>query len=189
MVSLRSLEAIAFQVLLVAALGGMKAGGIPPPQSFPPPVYGDFIQRVQQVLKLHKNVPGLRNTRKHQEIVDRRSALARNIREERKDAKQGDIFSPEITEVFQRVIQSTFRGPGAPNVRKTIRQGEPLKGWRLTVNGDYPEHLPVTTIPPTLLLNLPQLPTGMEYRIVGHDFVLEDTQARLIVDFIPGALP
>jgi hypothetical protein len=29
----------------------------------------------------------------------------------------------------------------------------------------------------------------MAYRIVGHDFVLQDTEARLIIDFIPGALP
>jgi hypothetical protein len=185
--SLRSLKAI--PVLLLVAAVAVKAGGSTPSLSFPPWISADFIQRVQQVLKLHKNVPGLRNTRKHQEIVDRRSALAQNIREERKDAKRGDIFTDEITEEFRKVIQNTFQGPAAPNVRKTIRQGEPLKGWRLSVNGVYPEHLPVTTIPPTLLLNLPQLPAGMEYRIIGHDFVLEDVQARLIVDFIPGALP
>ena len=87
------------------------------------------------------------------------------------------------------MIRGTFQGPNAPNVRKTIRQGEPVQGWQLIVNDDYPEQLPLTTVPPTLLLHLPQLPSGVAYRIIGHDFVLEDTEARLIVDFIPGAIP
>ena len=33
------------------------------------------------------------------------------------------------------------------------------------------------------------LPEKIAYRIVGHDFVLQDTEARLVIDFIPGALP
>jgi hypothetical protein len=27
------------------------------------------------------------------------------------------------------------------------------------------------------------------YRIVGHSFVLEDIEARIVIDFIPGAIP
>ena len=77
----------------------------------------------------------------------------------------------------------------APNVRKTVRQGDPVTGWRLTVNSGYPDGLPLTTVPPTLLRHLPQLPEGVAYRLIGHDFVLEDTEARLIVDFIQGAIP
>ncbi len=155
----------------------------------PGPVFGDFLQRTAEYLKLHKDVPRIRTTKKGEEIADRRGVLAASIRAERAQAKPGDIFTPEIASEFRQVIQNVFQGPSASNVRKTIRQGEPLKGWKLTVNGDYPEHLPRTTIPPTLLVNLPQLPSELEYRIIGHDFVLEDTHARLIVDFIPGAVP
>jgi hypothetical protein len=87
------------------------------------------------------------------------------------------------------VIRSTFQGSNAANVRKTIRQGEPVPSLHLGVNDAYPEHLPQTTVPPTLLLRLPQLPERMAYRIVGRDFVLQDTEARMVIDFIPGALP
>lgn len=87
------------------------------------------------------------------------------------------------------MIRSTLKGPNAPNVRKTIRQGEPVPTWHLSVNGDYPENLPLTTLPPTLLRRLPQLPAEVAYRIVGHDFVLQDMEARVIIDFIPAALP
>jgi hypothetical protein len=107
----------------------------------------------------------------------------------RSTAKPGDIFTPEVSEEVKRTIRSTLQGPNGRNVRKTIRQGEPIPGWHLIVNGDYPQHLPITTVPPSLLMRLPQLPAEVAYRIIGHDFVLQDTEARLIVDFIPGAFP
>jgi hypothetical protein len=187
----RFLRAVVFLIGLVVALQIASAAGPPQvPQVGPePPAFREFQQRVQQYLTLQKAMPRLRTTKHSKEIVERRHALVQRIREARSNAKPGDIFTPDVSEEFRRVIQSTFQGPNARNVRKTIRQGEPVPGWHLTVNGDYPEHLPLTTVPPTLLLRLPQLPSEVAYRIVGHDFVLQDTEARLIVDFIPGALP
>jgi hypothetical protein len=187
----RFLRAVAFSIVLVGALRIPVVAGPPqvPPASPQPPAFREFTQRVQKYAELQKAVPRLRTTRHRQEIVERRRALAQKIRETRADAKPGDIFTPEASQEFQRVIRSVFQGPNAHNVRKTIRQGAPVPAWHLSVNGDYPERLPLTTVPPTLLRHLPQLPTGVAYRIVGHDFVLEDTEARPIVDFIPGALP
>jgi hypothetical protein len=147
--------------------------------------FGDFSQRVEQYLKLRKALPEERTTKHRKEIVDRRQALAQAIRESRAGVQQGAIFTPEISKQFLGVIRNTLQGS---NIRKTIRQGEPVEGVRLTVNGAYPENLPLTTVPPTLLRRLPQLPERLAYRIVGHDFVLQDTEARLVVDFIPGAL-
>jgi len=158
----------------------------PAPQSV---AFGDFSQRVEQYLKLRKALPNERTTKSPKQIVDRRHALAEAIRQARSGAKQGDIFTPEISVEFLRVIRGTLAGANAPNVRRTIRQGEPVANLHLTVNGPYPEHLPQTTVPPTMLLRLPQLPEKIAYRIVGHDFVLQDSEARLVIDFIPGALP
>jgi len=187
----RSLRAVAFLTLRLGVSWIPVAAG---PQQMPPatptqPAFHEFSLRVQQYIKLQKAVPRLRTTKKRKEIVERRQALALKIRETRSTAKQGDIFTPEISEEFRRVILSAFQGPGAPNVFKTIRQGEPVPSWKPSVNGDYPEDLPRTTVPPTLLLRLPMLPSEVAYRIVGHDFVLQDTEARVIIDFIPGALP
>lgn len=178
-------------MVLVGALRIPVAAGPPqvPPASPEPLAFREFTQLVQQYVKLQKSVARQRTSKQRKEIVERRHALAQKIREARAEAKPGDIFTPEIAAEFKLVIRSTFQGPKAPAVRKTIRQGEPVAGWHLTVNGDYPEHLPLTTVPPTLLLRLPQLPSEVAYRIVGHDFVLQDTEARLIVDFIPGVVP
>jgi hypothetical protein len=138
---------------------------------------------------LRRTLPNQHTTKRQAQIVDRRHTLADAIREARATAKPGDIFTPESTPEFLKVIRGTVQGSNSANVRKTIRQGEPLAGVHLTVNGAYPEHLPSTTMPPTLLLRLPRLPDKLVYRIVGHDFVLQDTEARLVIDLIPGALP
>jgi hypothetical protein len=153
------------------------------------PGFHEFTGRVEQYLKLQKSMQRLRTTKSRKEIDDRRHALRQKIREARAEAKPGDIFTPAASEEFRRVIRKAFQGYGATNVRKTIRQGEPLTGWHLTINGEFPEHLPTTTVPPTLLLQLPVLPAEVAYRIIGHDFVLQDTEARMIVDFIPGVIP
>jgi hypothetical protein len=184
----RLLRATVFSIILLGALGTPSTAGPlqVPPVSPEPAAFREFTKRVQEYLNLRKSAPPLRPTKKREEIVERRRALAQRIREARSDAKPGDVFGPEISEEFRRIIQNTFQ---APNVRKTIRQGEPVPGWHLSVNSEYPEKLPLTTVPPTLLLRLPQLPAGVAYRIVGHDFVLEDTDARLIVDFIPSVIP
>jgi hypothetical protein len=178
-------------VLFIVLVGVLRIPVAAGPQAVSPatqesPAFREFTQRVQEYLKLRKATPRERTTKHQEEIVDRRYALAQVIREARSGAKQGDIFSPEIADQFLKIIRSTLQGA---NVRKTIRQGEPVASVRVTVNGAYPEHLPLTTVPPTLLLRLPQLPERLAYRIVGHDFVLQDTEARLVIDFIPDAIP
>jgi len=172
-------------VIVLSAVAAAQA----PLRNKQPPGFDDFTQRVQQYMKLRKALPNERTTRRQDQIVDRRLSIADAIREARPAAKPGDIFTPECAPEFLRVIRSTLRGSRAASVRKTIRQGEPVMGVHLTVNGAYPEHLPRTTVPPTLLLRLPRLPDKLAYRIVDRDFVLQDTEARLVVDFIPGALP
>jgi hypothetical protein len=54
---------------------------------------------------------------------------------------------------------------------------------------DYPVDAPVSTMPAPVLLRMPQLPKELEYRFVGKSLVLRDTEANIIVDVIPGAVP
>jgi hypothetical protein len=187
----RASGTIGLLIVLFGILPGSVASGAPQASSASQetPAFHEFVQRVQQYIKLQKTAPRLRNTTQRKEIIERRHVLAQRIQKARSNAKPGDIFTPEASEEFRQVFRRTFQGPDAGNVRKTIRQGEPVADWHPSVNAEYPENLPVTTVPPTLLLHLPQLPAGVAYRIIGHDFVLEDTDARLIVDYIPGLIP
>jgi hypothetical protein len=182
---------VVWSTVLIGA--GCFTASLGAPTNDGPPAFQDFARRVKDFMKVRNDIldsmPRQKTTKARKQIIERRSALAEKIREVRASAKQGDIFSPEASEAFRQVIRDRLQGPGGSNVRKTIRQGEPLKGWRLTVNGDYPGHLPLTTMPPALLMALPELPKDLAYRIIGRDFVLEDIEARVIIDFIPEALP
>jgi hypothetical protein len=59
------------------------------------------------------------------------------------------------------------------------------------VNAVYPNvhGQPLQSAPPTLLANLPILPRGLEYRVAGRTLALRDTEANLVVDILPDALP
>ena len=39
-----------------------------------------------------------------------------------------------------------------------------------------------------ILRNLPKLPEGVEYRIIGRNLILRDVKANMIVDYIPNAI-
>jgi hypothetical protein len=49
--------------------------------------------------------------------------------------------------------------------------------------------LPLQSTPPSLLANFPELPKEVEYRIVGHNLILRDVDANLIIDFLTNAIP
>ncbi|HET7746031.1 MAG TPA: hypothetical protein VFM29_01940, partial [Vicinamibacteria bacterium] len=59
----------------------------------------------------------------------------------------------------------------------------------LTVGGIYPDGAPFSSVPPDLLMKLPQLPDQVRYRFVGRALILRDTEANVILDFIPDVVP
>ena len=154
--------------------------------------FQDFQQRVKAYVELRKkveeSVPPAKSTDQPERIRARRLLLAQKMMGARKDAKRGDIFTHEIGEEFRKQIHRTFSGPEGKELRRTIREGDPVK-LRLYINTTYPEDFPVTTMPPTLLSALPKLPPEVEYRVVGPDFVLQDSELRLVLDFIREAYP
>jgi hypothetical protein len=156
------------------------------------PAFAAFEQNVKRYEDLRsqvdRQVPALKPSADPQQVLVQQQALAAKLAEARKGAKRGDIFTDEVSAEFRKRIQAAFNGPKGGEVHKTLRQGEPLD-LQVHVNEVYPASLPATTVPPTLLEELPKLPPDLEYRIAGDDFVLQDVKARLVIDFIPGAVP
>jgi hypothetical protein len=153
-----------------------------------------FAARIQEYMKMQKALdallPTLKPTKDAAQIVEHQRALAGKIADARRAAHQGDIFTHELSKRFRKIIRSAFHGPEGRFARRTIRQDDPSKVIaRLHVNDAFPEGVPLTTMPPTLLLKLPELPEELTYRFVGHDLTLIDTRARLILDLIPNAIP
>jgi hypothetical protein len=154
---------------------------------------GDFSDRAKAYVTLRKDTEdsftGLKSSNDPGEIAAHKIELAAMIVAARKNARQGDIFTPKIASQFREIIRKTFREPGAQAVRRTVEDKDPEKSVSVRVNMVYPEDSPLQTMPPTLLGRLPELPGDMAYRIVGSAFVLLDNKTRLIVDYIPDALP
>jgi len=157
------------------------------------PGFQEFSDRVQKYVQLHKSVEGtvpkLKATNEPELIVAHQKILARKIKAARAHAKRGDIFTPAAREDFLKAMSSEFQGPQAPHAKATMKQGALLKEVHLHVNEIYPESIPYTSVPPTMLQKLPKLPAEVAYRAVSSDLVLLDVKANLVVDYLPGVIP
>ena len=151
----------------------------------------DFKKRVDQYVelrkRLEKDVPPLKKKEDPAKVKASQQALAKSIRGARATAKQGEIFTPEIAQLFRRLMYPEVKGPEGAATKKVLKEDAP-PAIPLKVNADYPETAALPTVPPNLLLNLPQLPAELEYRIIGKDMILRDVHANIVVDFIPKAI-
>jgi hypothetical protein len=121
------------------------------------------------------------------QISEHQRELARRIMEARRQAQQGDVFTPRVADEFRGLIGAVMRGPKGPDVLSTLASGEPVR-VEVTANRLYPPGVPLQTMPPTLLAALPQLPPELEYRIVGNALILRDVDSHLVIDFLPNAM-
>lgn len=133
-------------------------------------------------------------TKSQAEIASRAATLAHLIQNERANAKQGDLFTPEAAAVITAIIQQEYRTkPDSVKEQREVQEKEyredGLPEYTPKVDTLYPTTYPLTTFPPQLLPLLPQLPPQVEYRILSHYLLLRDIEANLILDFIPHAVP
>jgi len=154
--------------------------------------FREFLQKVNEYAKLRDSLrSGVSTVSKQdtaEQLVKHQEMLAQKIAEARQVAKPGDVFTPDSQNAFRHAIAKAHSGQHARKIERTLAQGEPVK-LDLYVNKPYPEKMPVTTVPPTLLQHFPKLPKNIEYRIVGADLVLQDTESHLVIDIFSGAFP
>jgi hypothetical protein len=155
-------------------------------------IVGDFEKRVTDYVNLQKNMakglPAPKPTVEPQNIIDHQHELAKRIRAARHQAKQGDIFTPEISKEFHRLLGFAKQGDNDGHIKKSLERAEPVR-LTLRVNEAYPADVPLQSTPATILMNLPSLPPGLEYRIASHALVLRDATANIVIDLIPNAVP
>lgn len=153
----------------------------------------DFDDRVDQYVDVRqraaKDAPALKETDDPARIQAAQDARVDGIRALRAGARPGDIFTPEIRHTFRQLLAPQLQGEEGRDTKQVLRDDAPAPGAvPLEVNARYPEGAPLPTVPATLLTNLPELPKGLEYRIIGKDLVLLDSDANLIVDYIRNAI-
>ncbi|MEO8099372.1 MAG: hypothetical protein ABI811_16835 [Acidobacteriota bacterium] len=140
--------------------------------------------------------PALPKEATPEQIVAQENSLVATIRLARPRAKQGDVFTPAVLPIFQKIIKDYLSGSVNKENRDTAKQGNPKyqkeKGEKdpvMKVSAIYPKSASLSSVPPGLLAALPVLPMHIEYRFVGSTLVLWDNLSNLIIDYIPGAAP
>lgn len=185
--------AVGLATILVCG-AAVRAGGSPQGAKANPRAVSlnRFQKGVSAYLNLHKRVAAkiapLKTTDSPAKIMEYQQGLAAMIRESRKNAKRGDIFTPQVSREFRRRIEVSLRDAQGVRIRASLLRGDP-SDLHLAVNEVYPSTVPLETTPASLLLNLPRLPSELDYRIVGNSIILRDVTANLIVDYIPNVIP
>jgi len=150
-------------------------------------IMADFSTRVAAYYELRreleKGLPPLKVTNDPAEIRSAVRALAKRIRVARADSKEGDIFTPAVSDEFRKALLVEMDA----NTWAAIEDDNP-GAFSHRINDSYPEEKPLSTVPPNILAVLPSLSDDIQYRFVGRHLVLLDVRASVILDRIPHAI-
>lgn len=176
-------------VATAAATAPMTAQTLPPVDQL---VRADFAFRVQAYVDVKaavgRTILPLGSLSDPAEIRSRTAALATLILIARWNARQGDIFTPQVADLVRGAIRGGCQGDYAAVV--ALAEEElvlPLPP--ASVHGRWPWTAPVPTMLPGVLAALPRLPPGLQYRFMNRALVLLDIDANLVVDYVPDAIP
>ena len=150
----------------------------------------EFKKRVDEHVALHKKLEGTLPPLPRQTdpitIDKHQRALALLLQSARKNARQGDIFVPAMQRLVRTLLRPIFQGADGIQIKNEILDAE-YKDVKLIVNGRYPDEVPISTVPPQVLQQLPKLDEELEYRFIKTTMILFDSHAHLIVDFVERA--
>jgi hypothetical protein len=180
-------------VLALASAGSALAQAKPAVNS-DAQLLADFKARVDKYDEMRKkaddSAPPLKKTDDPAKIKDAQQGLGERVGAARAGAKQGDVFTPEISALIRRLVHPETKDPDTKALLKE-KKDQPKPGavplWK--VGMPYPEKEPLATMPPDVLERLPKLPADMEYRFVGKHLILRDVRSNTIVDFAPNVIP
>lgn len=151
-----------------------------------------FDERVKAYVKLREGLeeklPKLPKDATPEQIERHKKSFQEVVRNARAGAKHGDVFTADIAAHIRRVIKTALDSQEKREVRQTVLEAE-NKGVPIRVNYMYPETAELVEMPPTLLLQLPQLPKQVKFRFVRRSLLLVDRENGLIVDYMTDALP
>jgi hypothetical protein len=154
--------------------------------TFDPDTLVEFNKRINAYValrsKLEEGLPPLVVTDDAGEIDRFERRLADRIRRVR-SSRRGQVFAPAMERQVKRML--VLRADEATIA--AIMDDAPAE-FDIDINHNYHKERPLATMPANLLLTLPDLPPGIEYRFVGRHLILRDSRANIIIDEIPYAL-
>ena len=178
--------------LAIALIGAGSAASQPAPDATDATAIKEFDGAIAEYLGLRNRLltetSGPKPNSTAAQLTQASDALAAAIQRARRDARQGQIFSQQVSDVIKRRIVSLLQREDLAQVFSDI-DDEPPTVKSPSMHLRFPAAAQMATMPPSLLAALPPLPAELEYRVVGTSLVLRDVSAALIIDFIPAAVP
>jgi hypothetical protein len=154
--------------------------------TFDPETLVEFNRRVQDYAalrsRLEVGLPPLVMTTNPDDIETFERKLAERIRHAR-GSRRGQLFVPVMEGQLKRMMAAR-----ADAVTVSAIMDDNPGEFDVDVNETYKKKYALATMPPKLLLLLPDLPPDLQYRFVGRHLILYDGRANMIVDEIPYAL-
>ena len=151
----------------------------------------ELLKRADAYVALHKKLeatlPALPKQTDPTQIDTHQRALAKLIQEGRKTAKPGDILFPAMQRIVRTLLRPIFSGKDGLQIKNEIVDNEYKGNVKLTVNARYPDEVPISTVPPQVLQQLPRMPEELEYRFIQRTLILFDPHAHIIADFMERA--
>ena len=151
----------------------------------------DFVKRVEAYVELHRKLEGtlpkLPGQTDPYRVDQHQRAMLRLMQDARKTAKQGDLFTPAMQRLVRDLLRPVFGGPDGRQLKAEILDNEFKGNVKVAVNARYPDEIPISTVPPQVLAELPKLPEELEYRFVRTNMILFDPHAHIIADYVPQA--
>ena len=133
--------------------------------------------------KLEMGLPPLQVTPNADDIARFEHRLAERIRRGRSSHRY-QVFTRTMGEEIKQLLKAH----ADPATVELVLDDGPVE-FDVDVNDSYSKRRSLATMPPSILLLLPDLPTDVQYRFAGRHLLLLDIRANMIIDEIPFALP
>lgn len=171
----------------------VTSAGLALPRAKPSTPLSEFTLAIREYAALHRRLeqklPQLRVSSDPSDATAASDALASALRSARANAREGDIFAPDISELLRTRIAETLCSHGfLPDELVAANLFEADEGAAIpVVNGRFPWGRGAAMWP-CIIEALPRLPNELEYRMVGADLILLDMHADLVVDILRNAV-
>jgi hypothetical protein len=154
--------------------------------TFDPETVAEFLRRIEDYAELRSRLevglPPLVVTINADDIERFEHRLAERI-DDARGSRRGQLFTAPMEGQLKRMLASQVDAA----TLAAIMEDNPGE-FDVDINETYSKKYALGTMPPNLLLILPDLPKDLEYRFVGRHFVLRDARANIIIDEIPYAI-
>ena len=188
-----NIQIIGFSALAFVGLANAPLGQVPTP-SEDSAALQHWTLNIEDYLAIREQAaraaPPPRFPMSAAELLRAEAAFAAEIRARRTGAHVGDMFTSDVQRTFRKVIARTLTdhqivaGDLAATLLADVLPGSASPA----VNQRFPWQLG-SAMPACLLAALPELPKGIQYRLVGRDLILLDLDANLVIDILREALP